>query len=489
MAQDNQKHSFLDQWSDALARRPWVVVGAVALLLAIQITPQFKMSPDGVSYMSMARSLALHGRMLRLSSPHLRYAPAYPVFISPAFRLGSNSFLGVQALQLLYSLAWLAGIYAWFSRYAGNRALWVAALPLVSAAYWDLYRTASSEIVFSPALIWTGVCLCNAMAGVSTSRRLAWLFAAVVLGSISCATRQAGVMIAPGFCVAVFVLAVQKKIPWPRAIVLGLIFAGCIVIVSYGLIAFDHYGARQVKSHDIGYLNIFSQSLNHLPTQLAEGLRRQIGEIGRLLIPGLFKTHSREHQYFDAINFVYLAACVPVVIGWWRFVRSSADPLALMLPFYFALCVIYPYDSGTRFSVPLLPILFGCLWFFLEPFNVNRGTILFMLAAVHAGVAIGFWLSDAAQVRRRYQPWPEIERVAGVIPADADVIAFRGLMDNDDRWMFLMWLTDKPIAPEKAGEPLSAEANCIVDRKTAAVFPGFSRVAIAGNYQVEQALK
>jgi hypothetical protein len=293
-------------------------------------------------------------------------------------------------------------------------------------------------------------------------------------------------MLVPGFILAAAALALRRRIPLPRAWKLSVIFTVCIAAISFALIAFDHWGARQVTTHDTGYTAIFFQHGRSLPGQIAEGIRRQIAEIGRLLIAGMWKTHSKEHDFLNINNWIYLAACIPIAIGWWKFSRDTADPLALMLPFYILLCIVYPYDSGTRFSVPIFPIIVASLWYFFKPFAEERAAMFLIFITIHTLVAIGFWLDDAAHVRHRYERWPEIQSVAAVIPPDANVIALRG--EIDDRWLFLMWLTDRPVAPENLSDPITPAADWLVASSGDPLSPGFHLFTRIGNYQLEQRL-
>lgn len=470
---------------DWIERHHCLVITFFALLLAIQITPLFKMSPDGVSYMSIARSLIRHGRLERLGSPHLRYAPAYPFFISPAFWF-PRPFIGVQLLQLIYAVILMLGVYAWFKPYAGKSAIWIAALTMASAGYWDLFRTASSEIIFAPCLVWAAVFMARS---IESPRPAAAIVAAIILAAIACATRQAGAMLVPGYLLALLIAAIRRRMIWPRAIMLGALFAISIAAVSAALIAFDHWGIRQVASGDTGYTAIFFKASRSFTAQIAEGTRRQIAEIARLLIPGMWKTHSREHDFLDINNWIYAAAFVPVGIGWWKFCRNTADPFALSLPFFLTLYIVYPYDSGTRFTVPLFPILAGSLWFLLNRYAINRAAIFLIFIIVHTFVSIGFWVIDAAHVRQRYQGWLEIARVAAAIPSDAKVIALRvdaPRGDIDDRWMFLMWLTDRPVAPETLNQPIAPAVDWVITSPSEPVQSGFQSVGRVDDYQIER---
>ncbi len=475
MASKTQINSRIEQTVDWIERHPWIVGAIFAILLAIQITPQFKMSPDGVSYMSIGRNLILHGRVERLGSPDIRYAPGYPVFISPAF-LFARPFIAVQLLQWIYAMALMWGVYVWFARYAGRSAIWIAALTMASAGYWDLFRTASSEIVFAPCLIWAGVFMARCM----DARRSNWaLVPAILLAALACATRQAGAMLVPGFVLALFFRALGGRMSWRRAVAIAGVFTIFVAAVSRGLIAFDHSG----------YVGLFLHPNRSLVGEIAEGTRRQIAEIGRLLIPGMWKTHSREHEFLNVNNLIYAAVFIPVVVGWWRFCRETIDPLALALPFFIALYVVYPYDSGTRFTVPVFCVLAGSVWFLLEFHADKRAAIFLVLVVIHTLVAIGFWLDDAAHVRARYQRWPEVERVAAAIPPQAKVIAMRidaPRGDFDDRWMFLMWLTDRAVAPETLNDPVFPLADWIITSPAEPIQAGFEPVARVDDYRIEK---
>jgi hypothetical protein len=64
------------------------------------------------------------------------------------------------------------------------------------------------------------------------------------------------------------------------------------------------------------------------------------------------------------------------------------------------------------------------------------------------------------------------------------VVAMRG--EIDDRWMFLMCLMDRPIAPETDAQPVEPFVDWIVDQRDQPVASGFVRMKIVGNYQIEK---
>ncbi len=466
-----------------IERRRWLAFALIAILLAIQITPKLTMSPDGVSYMSIARSLIFHGELKRLGSPHLRYAPAYPILVSPAFFFGPRPFLPAQIIQWLFTILLILATYAWFAPYAGRSAIWITLLALLNTGFWDLFRQVSSELAFMPCLMWGSVLLAAATRTTSAWRAAAMIAGGIVLVAVATLTRQAGALLVIGFTLALILRAMRRQITWTRAILCAASLGITIAAISWALIAFDHHGARAAGPAEIGYTDAFRAPDNSLTSQIIEGVRRQSAEVGRLLIPGMWKAHAVAHDWHALNTWIYLAVCVPVAIGWWKLCKTTADPLALTLPFYIALYVVYPFDSGTRFTVPMLPVLAASLWFILSPLRNNRAPVFLLLILFHVSVAIGYWIDDAAHVRHRWQHWPAIQQLARIIPPEAKIIALRG--GTGDDWMFLMYVTDRPVAPESLNEPLTKDADWIVTSNPNESFSGFHPITQITNYKIE----
>ncbi|HEY1922620.1 MAG TPA: hypothetical protein VGG44_07615 [Tepidisphaeraceae bacterium] len=476
----------VDKAINWVERHRCLMFALIAILLAIQITPKLTMSPDGVSYMSIARSLASNGKLKRLGSPHLRYAPAYPILISPAFFLGPRPFIpfiAVQLIQWLFAILLILGTYAWFAPYAGRSAIWITLLALLNVGFWDLFRQASSELTFMPCLMWGSVLLAGAITTPSAKRAAGMMAGGIILIVIATATRQAGALLVVGFALAGTIRALRHQISWTRAVLCAAAIGFSIAAISCGLIVFDHHGARQVNPPEIGYTDAFRAPDTSLTSQIIEGVRRQSAEVGRLVVPGMWKAHALAHDWHDPNTWIYLAICIPLAVGWWKLCKTTADPLVLTLPFYVALYIVYPFDSSTRFTVPMLPVLAASLWFILRPLGNNRIPIFLLLIIFHGGVAIGYWIDDAAHVRHRWQRWPAVAQIAAAIPPEAKTIALRGFAGDD--WMFLMYLTDRPIAPESLGEPLSREADWIVTSGFEPDFPGFHTVTQIDEHKLE----
>jgi hypothetical protein len=391
--------------------------------------------------------------------------------------------VAVQIIQWLYTLLLIFGIYAWFARYAGRAAIWIAALTLYDAGFWDLFRQVSSELAFMPCLMWAAVLLAAAAQSRNKRRTAAMMTGAIVLTAAACAIRQAGALLVVGFVIAVIIRAMRGQMTWARTAICSAPLGICIAAVSWGLIAFDHHGARAASPAEIGYTNAFRTQGDSLTAQIAEGVRRQTAEIARLLVPGLWKAHARAGDWGNINTWVFIIVCMPVAMGWWKLCRATADPLALTLPFYIALYVVYPFDSGTRFTVPMLPVLAASIWFVISPLGSNRTLFFWLLVVMHMSVSVGYWVQDAAHVRRRWNQWPTMEHVAKAIPPAAKVIALHGSVDDD--WIFLMYLSDRPVAPELTHEPVATDADWIVASHMESDWPGFHAVKQVDDFKLE----
>src|SRR5262249_34121915 len=111
---------------------------------------------------------------------------------------------------------------------------------------------------------------------------------------------------------------------------------------------------------------------------------------------------------------------VAVAIGWWRLVRRRGDVFAYSAPLYLGVHLWWPYLAGTRYLLPLLPLLVASIWIHLEPYR--RWRLGFVAASLlpHLGVAVGYWLvRDLPEARACARQWPAVQHLAARIGPDA----------------------------------------------------------------------
>lgn len=466
-------------WIDAYWR--WVWPWLTALLTA-QIYASFRLNCDAMSYLSVARNLARHGAFINRGSPHVHFALGYPVIISPAY-LFAHPFVVIQTMHLALSVLLLAGIYRWFRLCTGPGAALVAALVMVNVAVWDSYRQPWSENAFMPLEMWAAVLL--GMAARTRSHRQLWaaMAGAVVLVMATVAVRQIGVFLAAGFAAAMLVQKLRGQISWRRALVCTLIVGMAAIAVFLALKIYDDRTA--VGSGTVSYAQLTRENLDSPDSGVIEGLRRQTGDIGRLLTPGLWKTYARQGEWWNINTILFLLVCIPIALGWWRLARATADPLALTFPFYFVFCVCFPFDNGTRYTLPMLPVLAAAIWYACQALKGRAGKEIFLvLVVLHLSVTLGFWLNNSAIERRWAGEWPALTRAVTMIPIDQGAVAERGL--PYEQWVSLMYLSDRQIDYLAKGEAAGANTRWLLLLKNAADEPGFQVVQQKEGIKLEQ---
>jgi len=472
-ASTGEKYVLLSAFEWLQGHRKLVMLVLVAIL-AMQISPNFELNPDGVSYMSIARNLALHGRLERLGSAHAHFAPGYAVLISPAFFFAARPFVLIQVINLLLCVLFMLGTYAWLARYDREMALLATAFVLVNAGFMDLFRRASAEMAFMPAMM--GAALALAVAAQTRQRQTLWkaMAAAVMLVMLACFIRQVGVILAAGFAAAMVAGAIRGQVGWLRAIVCTSAMAAAAGLVCAALVVHDNQAAKAGSELETGYtyLNETTRSLNSRDAGLMEGLRRETAEVGRLVLPGLWKAHARSGQWLNINTILYLLVCIPVAVGWWRFARKTFDPLVLTFPFYFVFLVCFPFDSGARYMVPMLPVVSAGVWLALQSLRGRGGKeVFFVLVVVHLLVSIGFWQNSAMAARRDARRWPATERVATMIPRDQGALAERGL--DYDQSLFLEYVVDRRIFRLEKEETIHPKVEWLLAPQSSSDEPGF----------------
>jgi hypothetical protein len=308
---------------------------------------------------------------------------------------------------------------------------------------------------------------------------------AAAMTGFTCGVRQIGVFLAAGFASALLLRALRGQISWRKAILSGGFVTAVALGVTIGLIILDKIGSRHAVSPDETYLQLMSPAAQSVGGNLIEGFRREIFAVGRLFIPGMWKTYSRAGSWVNLNMLVYLCVCIMVGVGWAR-LFELADPLVLTAPFYLVFCMVWPIDTGTRLTFPMLPVLAASLWMAWRRLGMMRGNLFIALIIIQAAVSTGFWIADASRVRRAFKQWPTMRQVAEDIGPGTRGVAVRDL--PDERWLFLMYVLDRQVPTLEKSDPLPPGTNYMVTWKSAADEPGFATIRSEGDIKIEQRL-
>jgi hypothetical protein len=470
---------FLESFLTDLNRKPGFVLLLLALPFLLQISPYWYPTPDASSYLSLARSIVRDDhRPKNLGSDQLFFSLGYPLLISHAFVLADSPFLLLSTMNCALGVLYMLGVYVWARRNVPEAALAITALALVNVDVLALYRRPLSEVAFMPLLIWT----INLLQPLATSSFSRSTLGTVFLGSLAqvflAMVRPAGILVAAGFAVVMAAAAWRGTLSWRRAILSTLAIG---VPASVIILGFALHDRAMAPAGSITYMDVIIDKHNTLYGQLTEGARLRINEIGRLLVPGMYKAYGAD--WLDANLLVYVPLVALVLAGWWRLVRSRRDMLAALFPFYLALYLVWPYEQGTRFFTPLLPLLAACVWFALRPLAPYRQRLFATSAVAHLAVALGFWLvHDRPHAILNHESWPVVRHLAQPIHEDYAPLA---LLDTPQNMgLLFQFVLDRRVRELPLEAPVDPDIRWLVmpihERSPA----GFTQRAEAGGFKL-----
>ncbi len=417
-------------WTALWSGRARPILMALFVLFALQITWWWVPGRDAGAYLSIARSIA-DGAPARFGDPHLYYAPGYPLLASPLFLVGERPFLLLSLLNLALVACLAVGVLRWMRRLVGEAAPALTALALINVSLWSLYRGTLSEIAFMTALVWSAILLTDTDTDTDTDTqgaplarsrtRTRSLLLGALLAALALFTRQAGLALLGGLGLVLLssVRARERRLPAAGARWALLALPALAVFVAVMLHDRAMAAPRMSVPWNAGYLEHAVNAGQGLGAQLLEGLRLRMAEVGRLLIPGMHKAYAPAHAWLHINTLLYGLVTLVVAMGWWRLARRNRDVLLWSAPFYALLYVIWPFDQGTRFFAPLLPVLVVSLWSVLGSARVvrYRQAAVAVLLVAHLAVAVGGWVRDLER-RELHGRWPAIDRAVETIGAD-----------------------------------------------------------------------
>jgi Dolichyl-phosphate-mannose-protein mannosyltransferase len=479
------------------APRRWLAVFAV--LLAVQISPCWYVTRDGCLYLSLARSIAAGGPLQCLGFP-VCVPPGYPLLVSPAFLLGDRPFLALSVLNWLFAVALLLGIYHWARRVVPQAAVWVAGLTAVNAGVCYYYRRTLKEIAFMAAAVWA----VNALATLErASGRSAWLRRATLAGVLvvfAILIRYTSVVLVAGLGAAVLLeryagrrrrsetpavsepivrdsavrpgAALRERLPVSRPMLVTAAALGAVALLVLGGLVW------QVGS---GYLLGFSTLDNPL-AQLAEGLRIRIGNLARVMVPGMLKAYGGPRDWLDWNIVLGLGLAAVVIWGWRRLALERRDIWACSLPLYIALYIIWPYHQGARFMVPMVPLLIACFWLGIERLRRVRGILFAACFAAHLGGTYGYWaLIDAPRAAQDHRYWKTARRLAETMHFRPREIVAASRVPNALEAMLVL-STDRFLI--EAEGPLGTDVRWLVQPVESSVRDGYVVAREIGKYRL-----
>lgn len=472
---------------DWLARQsahplPWLL--SFAILLAIQISPWWYPTPDAASYLSIARSLAVAHRLGNLGGVHLGYPPGYPLLISPAFLISARPFMVLSLIHWVMAVILMAGVYRWTRSLAPAAAVLLTGLVMVNVAFWIYYRRTLSELAFMTVMIWAVIALNSALESIGARSRAVRTAVATTLLIALVTIRETGVLLAAGFAIAALLDIRAGKLRWTQGVGMTAAVASPAVAGVTAFLIYDLATARTAPSTVFGtHLSGFADTTTPILPRVIEGLRLRISEVGRLMVPGMFKAYAGRGQWLHIDILIYLGVFVLIALGWWRLIRRRREVLAATAPLYFALYAAWAFDADTRYLLPLLPLLVICLWFAIESFSRWRLSALALLLVAHLAVALGYWtVVEIPRARSCNDQWASAAALAPGVKDGTNIIVATRRVPECARLM-LSFLIDRPV-PQRVRVSDFPHPQRILERSDDPNPPGFEVGQSAGPYKL-----
>ena len=406
---------------------------------------------DASHYLSIARSMAAacdgtsNAEVHSLGSRQLFYAPGYPALLAPLFAtLGDRPFLAIALLHFGLTLAvWFAALH-WLRRapcLMPNAAPLLALLCVVHVSFVGMARSPLSELAFTALLLWAAAvlqCLVDRPnRGTLATCGLTLLGAALV--AALAVTRHVGIFIAAGFGLVLASRAFRTSTGKVRAVLLTLAIG---VPASAGLLVLIDYESRMAQiDPSAGQTYVDYLESESFLSRLEQGTHLRTASIGRLVVPGLFKTYAS--RWIHQVTLIHLLVACSVLWWWFQRARRQPDVLLWTFPIYLLFYCNWPFDVGTRFLLPVLPLLLLAVHDGLRRLGRLAPTLLVVFFLAHLAVSVTYNVRETLEQRELHSAWPDAERIAETILSAPGPVDWRTRRDSAK--YFVQYELDRPL--------------------------------------------
>lgn len=431
------------------------------IILATAIKPVW-WSPggDALSYVSIAKSLGEDGKLLRLGQTHLYHPPGVSFLYAPAFWFSSRPFVLMSVLQWLAATIALISCYHWFRRWLSrDRSILLTGVVFFNACSWGYYLRFLSEIWFC-GLLFTVAALSPILSDALSKKKFAkgWgltvLLTPLVIGLIM--TRPVGVFIAGGIGISLFVscLKWRNRSAWIHAFLIAVVLNLVAVTSAYLLVRYDQQQAVLNGSHT--YTNQILQADQTFVQTLVDNVHRRINTVGRLFVPGCFRTYADTGDWLNPILLIYLPLTFMVCWGGVLLIRRHNDPFIMMAPLYVGMFLIWPYSQGTRFFIPILPLMVLAVY---QLINDQKWCDKFLriFLVLHLSVMTVRYVTQWPEALQVHQQWAVLDEIALVmkrLPLNPNEVFGSSGLDSDQVSMLSLVLNTRVISVERFTDEL-----------------------------------
>jgi len=318
--------------------------------------PVYLFTGDTEAYVELARMIASGKPYAFGGRPEVTFPPGFPLILAPAAWSFPESFTAVSRwaaalASMVFPLTWL-----YVRRENPRLALPVTVLTVSAVPFLTLATdNPMSEPVYLALSM--GLLLWVRTGEEMTPPLRGWrwgLLGCVLLVALP-AVRTAGIA-----AVAAYGLwMILKSRPRPAANWAPLA-AGIAFLLAWFIWVGTQAVPRDPSQPPSGYIwqlllrdphhpDLGRASISDLLERLANNLVVQGAHVGELLTPVTYVQAAWHSPVLLVLPCIFL--------GWWKGLRGTGSFAALYFLFYLAIILTWPFDEGTRFLLPVLPLL------------------------------------------------------------------------------------------------------------------------------------
>ena len=338
-------------------RRPLLALLLVGLFGVTAARHQL-ISGDPAAYVELAHSLASGAGYSFDGVPHTYYPPGLPLALTPVVTVAGMNVAAAQVYVAVWAAVALLIVFAYLERRGDSPATGITLFLVLSSGFYAVATTSvRSEPLYLVAVFLLLLGLERRPVGSGATG--VWLVSLAVVGAAVPAIRTVGVAMLAALGASVLQSAVRarrRQLPWHTAV-------GGLVAAMLGGLAFVVLWQTWILHHGMAGSYAAGLALKdpHVPDEgpatLADIVSRvvtnaatQSAHLGELAsnVPWLQTMWSSP---------VVLLLCPIILMGWAQEFRRALPVAAWYVLFYVGIILVWPYNEGTRFLVPILPLL------------------------------------------------------------------------------------------------------------------------------------
>ena len=345
-----------------MTRRLAAFTVALALLLGLLAAPNFLFVGDTADYVELGRAIAQGEPYAVNGRAETKFPPGFPAVLAPAALVLPDSFEAMSRWAAMLASLVFPLTYLWVRRRQPELAGPVAVLTVCSIPFLSVATgNPLSEPVYLAASL--GLLLWADRWSVTAPAEGGWGWAAIgaLLMVATVAIRTIGIT-AMGAGILFLLNKLWERRKTGTAITLGEtlpLLAGLAFFAGWSYWGSLHAGSDAVGAprsylgaflrHDPLHPELGQASAIEILGRLLHGVVIQAAHVGEVLVPVAWI----KPLWYSPVG---LLAAV-VLAGWWKDLKSDRRFAAYYFAGYGGILLIWPYDEGARYLLPLAPLL------------------------------------------------------------------------------------------------------------------------------------